>query len=96
MSSTYLFLPYEDNLEDVFHVFAYLGLHHNARVVFDPTYPSVIKTDWKSMYVDAKEMIPSDDPVSRGKCRLIYACLLILIMMAINSQGIQGLGLSYT
>jgi hypothetical protein len=46
--------------------------HHNARVVFDPTYPSVdtgtfIKTDWKSMYVDVKEMIPSDAPVSRGK-----------------------------
>jgi hypothetical protein len=40
--------------------------------VFDPIYPSVdmgtfIKTDWKAMYGDAKEMIPSDYPVSRGK-----------------------------
>jgi hypothetical protein len=46
-------------LEAVFHVFAYLGLYHNARVVFDPTYPDVdmdtfIKTDWKSMYGDVK------------------------------------------
>jgi hypothetical protein len=46
-------------------VFAYLGLHHNSRVVFDPTYPAVdmgtlIKTDWKSMYGDVKEMIPYD------------------------------------
>jgi hypothetical protein len=54
--STYLCLPREGHLEAVFHVFAYPGLHHNARVVFDPTYPSVdmgtfIKTDWKSMYV---------------------------------------------
>jgi hypothetical protein len=53
-------------------VFAYLGLHHNAIVVFDPTYPSgdmvtLIKTDWKSMYGDVKEVIPSDAPVSRGK-----------------------------
>jgi hypothetical protein len=53
-------------------VFAYLGLHHNARVLFDPTYPSVdmgtfIKTDWKTMYRDVKEMIPSDYPVPRGK-----------------------------
>jgi hypothetical protein len=53
-------------------VFAYLRLHHNARVVFDPTYPYVdmgtfIKTDWKSMYGDVKEMIPSDDPVPHGK-----------------------------
>jgi hypothetical protein len=37
MLSTYLCLPREGNLEAVFHVFAYLGLHHNARVVFDPT-----------------------------------------------------------
>jgi hypothetical protein len=41
MLSTYLFLPREGHLEDVFHVFAYLGLYHNARVVFDPTYPAV-------------------------------------------------------
>jgi hypothetical protein len=72
MLSTYLCLPREGHLEAVFHVFAYLGLHHNASVVFDPTYPSVdmgtfIKTDWNSMYGDVKEMIPSDAPVSRGK-----------------------------
>jgi hypothetical protein len=53
-------------------VFAYLGLHHNTRVVFDPTYPAVdmgtfIKTDWKYMYGDVKEMIPSDAPIPRGK-----------------------------
>jgi hypothetical protein len=71
MLSTHLCLPREGHLEAVFHVFAYLGLHHNARVVFDPTYPAVdmgtfIKTDWKSMYGDVKEMIPSDAPVPRG------------------------------
>jgi hypothetical protein len=53
-------------------VFAYLGLYHNARVVFDPTFPSVgmgtfIKTDWKSMYGDVKEIIPSDATVPSGK-----------------------------
>jgi hypothetical protein len=72
MLSTYLCLPREGRLEAVFHGFAYLGIHHNARVVFDPTYPSVdmgtfIKTDLKSMYGDVKEMIHSDAPVSRGK-----------------------------
>jgi hypothetical protein len=81
-------------------VFAYLGLHHNARVVFDPAYPAVdmgtfIKTDWKSMYGDVKEITPSDAPVPVEK-RLICACLLILIMPVSNSQGVQGLGLSYT
>jgi hypothetical protein len=72
MLSTYLCLSREGHLESFFHVFAYLGLHHNARVVFDPTYPAVdmgtfIKTDWKSMYGDVKEMITSDAPVPRGK-----------------------------
>jgi hypothetical protein len=72
MLSTYLCLSREGHLEAFFHVFEYLVLHHNARVVFDPTCPSVdmgtfIKTDWKSMYGDAKEIIPSDVPVSRGK-----------------------------
>jgi hypothetical protein len=72
MLSTYLFLLREVHLEAVFHVFAYLGLHHNTRVVFDPTYPAVdmgtfIKTDWKSMCGDGKEMISSDAHVPRGK-----------------------------
>jgi hypothetical protein len=53
-------------------VFAYLGIHHNARLVFYPTYPAVdmgtfIKTDWKSMYGDVKEIIPSGAPVTCGK-----------------------------
>jgi hypothetical protein len=57
MLSTYLCLPREGRLEAFFHVVAYMGLHHNARVVFDPIYPDVdmgtfIKTDWKSMYGD--------------------------------------------
>jgi hypothetical protein len=52
-------------------VFAYLGLHHNSRVVFDHTYPyvymgSFIRTDWNSMYGDVKQMIPPDAPVPRG------------------------------
>jgi hypothetical protein len=72
MLFTYLFLPREGHSEAVFHVFTYLGLHHSARVVFDPTYPAVdmgtfIETDWKSMYGGVKEMIPSDAPIPRGK-----------------------------
>jgi hypothetical protein len=72
MVSTYLCSPLEGHLEAVFHVVAYLGLHHNARFVFDPTYPTVdigifITTDWKAMYGDVKEMIPSDAPSPRGK-----------------------------
>jgi hypothetical protein len=62
----------EGHLEAVFHVFTYLALHHNTRIVVDPTRPSVdmgtfIKTDWKSMYGDVKEMIPPDAHVPHGK-----------------------------
>jgi hypothetical protein len=72
MLSTHICLLREGHLEAVFHVFVYLGLHHNTRVVFEPTYPAIdmgtfIKTDWKSMYGDVNEMIPSDAPVPRGK-----------------------------
>jgi hypothetical protein len=72
MLSTYLCSPREGHLEAVFHVFAYLRKHHNARVVFDTTYPTVdmdtfIKTDWKAMYGDVKEMIPKDAPIPRVK-----------------------------
>jgi hypothetical protein len=72
MFSTYLFLTSEGHVEVVFDVFAYFALHHNARVVFEPTYPSVnmgafIKTDWKSMYGDVKEIAPPDAPVTHGK-----------------------------
>jgi hypothetical protein len=72
MLSTYLFLPREGHLEAIFHVFAYLGLNHNARVVFDLIYPSVdmvtfIKTYWNSMYGDVREIIPSDATFPHGK-----------------------------
>jgi hypothetical protein len=72
MLSTFLFMPREGHLDAVYHLFAYLSLHHNARVVFDPTYPDVdmrafIKTDWKPMHGDVKEEIPPNAPVTRGK-----------------------------
>jgi hypothetical protein len=72
MLSNYLCLPLVCHLEAVFHVFAYLGLHHNAIFVFDPTYPDVdmgifIKTECKSMYGDVKEMISSDSHFPRVK-----------------------------
>jgi hypothetical protein len=70
--STFLCMPREGHLDAVYHLFAYPSLYHNARVVFDPTYPDVdmrafIKTDWKPMYGDFKEAIPPNTPVTRGK-----------------------------
>jgi hypothetical protein len=80
MLSTFFCMPYERHLDAVYHMFAYLSMHHNARVVFDPMYPDVdmlafIKTDWKPMYGDIKEVIPPNAPVTRGK--VIDLCLFV-------------------
>jgi hypothetical protein len=65
-------MPREGQLDTVHHMFAYPSLHHNARVVFDPTYPDVdmrafVKTNWKPVYGDVKEAIPPNAPVTRRK-----------------------------
>jgi hypothetical protein len=70
MLSTFFCITREGHLDAVYHLFAYLFLHHNARVVFDPTYPDVdirafIKTDWKPIYGDVKEASPPNSPVTR-------------------------------
>jgi hypothetical protein len=72
MLSNHLCVPHEGHIEAVFHVFSYMGLHHNARVAVDPTYPCVdmgafIKTVCKSMYGYVKKMVPSDAHVPRRK-----------------------------
>jgi hypothetical protein len=72
MLSTFLCMPREGHLDAVYHLFSYLSLHHNARVVFDPTYPDVdihafIKTDLKPMYGDVKEAVQPNAPATRGK-----------------------------
>jgi hypothetical protein len=36
MLSTFLCMPREGHLDDLYHLFAYLSLYHNVRVVFDP------------------------------------------------------------
>ena len=39
MMDSQLAMPREGYLECVYHIFAYLSLKHNSRMVFDPTYP---------------------------------------------------------
>jgi hypothetical protein len=59
MISTFLCISREGHLDAMYHLFAYLSLHHNARVEFDPTYydfdmRAFIKTDWKPTYRDVR------------------------------------------
>ena len=67
MMSSHLALPREENLAQVFHIFAYLKKHHNSALVFDLSYPDVNidtfpKHDWKKLYGDVKEPMPPDMP----------------------------------
>ena len=49
----------EGHMDAVFHVLAYLKTRHNSRIVFEPTYPSIDKTnfqeyEWKWLYGDIR------------------------------------------
>ena len=75
MLSSHLALPREGHLDQVLHIFAYLGKHHNAALVFDPTEWDVPeghfpKQDWNfSIYgcEGLKEVLPDDMPKPLGK-----------------------------
>ena len=72
--ASHMALPREGHLKAIFHVFAYLKCKHNARMVFDPTYPDIVSSDfkddkdWKEFYGNVKEPIPLNKPTPRGKC----------------------------
>lgn len=64
----FLVIPREGHLEAVFNLFQHLDKKHNARIVFDPSYPEIDQStfkecNWKSFYGDA---IPPNAPPPRG------------------------------
>jgi len=70
--SSFLMLPRKGHLDAVFHVFNYLEKKHNARVVFNPTYPVIdqsafLECNWKGFYGDVCEPIPSNALPPHGK-----------------------------
>jgi hypothetical protein len=81
MLSSHLALPHEGHLVGAFHIFAYLEKKHNARMVFDSTYypvvdKSVIPThDWKDVYGNVQEAIPSNAPEPLGK-EVVIRCFV--------------------
>ena len=65
-------MPRQGHLDAVFHLYAYLKAHHNARMIFDPTYLTIDEgvfknVDWKEFYGDIHEPIPPNAPEPRGK-----------------------------
>ena len=65
-------MPREGHLDQIYHIFAYLKIRHNAELVFDPTEPSIDHAafpaqSWNhTVYTDAKEDIAPDHPQPRG------------------------------
>ena len=64
--------PHEGHFKAVYHMYGHLKGHHNARMVFDPTYPNIdrsnfLENDWKSFYEDVEQSILLDAPKARGK-----------------------------
>lgn len=74
MMSSYLALPQAGHLEQVFHIFAYLKHHYNAKKVYDPSNPVINyseseRKDWTTSefgHVVGDEIIPTYRPQPRG------------------------------
>ena len=67
-----LALPREGHLEALIHVFGHLKRKYNSRLVFDPSYPEIDKSqsidhESKRFYGDVKEPVPDNAPKPRGK-----------------------------
>ena len=75
MMSSFVALPRTGHLEQLFHIFAYLKKHHNAVMVFDPSWPDVDerqfeRRDWSTTVfgnVIGKELLPPNMLEPRGK-----------------------------
>jgi Reverse transcriptase (RNA-dependent DNA polymerase) len=75
MMSSHLALPREGHMEQVLHIFAYLKQHHNAEMVFDPSDPEILESDferrdWTSSefgHIDGQEVVPPNMPEPRGQ-----------------------------
>ena len=98
--ASYMAMPREGYLEAVFHLYAYLEKKHDARIVFDPSYPvidmSVFKEcDWKNYYGNVKEPIPPNAPHREEKMST-SACTLTQTMLVINARGDREAHFSYT
>ena len=72
MMSSFVAMPREGHQQQLYHLFAYLKKHHNARVVFDLTYPDIDyskfeQQSWTKFYGEIAEELSPDMPETLGK-----------------------------
>ena len=72
MLSSYSPMPCVGHLEATLHVFSYLKLKSNSRLIFDPMEPDVgdsnfLECDWSDFYPGASEALSPNAPKPLGK-----------------------------
>ena len=72
MLAAHMAAPREGHMEAIYHVYAYLKVKHNARLILDPSYPEIRqeafpRPDWGNLYGKPEEAIPHEKPQARGK-----------------------------
>ena len=72
--SSFMAMPCEGHLEQLFHIFGHLKKYHNTELVFDPSDPIMDRSkfqrrDWTSSefeHLEGKEVLPPNMPQPRG------------------------------
>lgn len=71
LMSTYMAMPRDGHLQQLYRIFGYLKLYPKRKIAFDPQHPAIKermfrKSDWTDYYRDVKEAVPGDMPAPRG------------------------------
>ena len=74
MMSSYLVLPREVHLEQLYHIFVHIKKYYNIEMVFDPTVPEINKSDFERKdwtasefgHIKDQEAKPSNMTEARG------------------------------
>ena len=71
LMSTYMAMPRDGHLQQLYRIFGYLKLYPKRKIAFDPQHPAINermfrKCDWTDFYRDVKEAVPGDMPAPRG------------------------------
>jgi hypothetical protein len=98
--SSYQAAPREGHLEQVFHIFGYLKKILEKRIAFDPDYPEIDESrfksyDWCDFYRDAKEAVPPNVPEPLGKPVSIHCFVANLAGNVVTRRSQTGVLYSY-
>jgi hypothetical protein len=71
LMSTYMAMPREGHLQQLYRMFAYLKLYPKRKIAFDYQHPEISERmfksyEWYDFYREAAEAVPNDMPVPRG------------------------------